>query len=93
MPRSRASPLPERSARARARLAWNASAVLDVAFDGAERVIDAGDVDGRLFFNVAGIGLDARVAHRFAMDGLGKRGFSRYIAITLRELFRYEPTG
>src|SRR6266850_1888196 len=61
------------------------------AFAGAERVIDAGDVDGRLFFNVAGIGLDARVAHRFAVDGLEKRGFSRYIAMTLRELSRYEP--
>src|SRR6185503_20241813 len=70
---------------------FDAPAALDVAFAGAERVIDAGDIDGRLFFNVAGIGLDARVAHRFAVDGLEKRGFSRYIAITLRELSRYEP--
>ena len=31
-----------------------------VAFGGAERVIDAGEIEGRLFFNVAGIGLDAR---------------------------------
>jgi diacylglycerol kinase family enzyme len=44
-----------------------------------------------LFFNVAGIGLDARVAHRFAVDGLEKRGFSRYLAITMRELSSYEP--
>jgi len=70
---------------------FDAAAALDVAFDGSERVIDAGEIDGRLFFNVAGIGLDARVAHRFAVDGLEKRGFSRYLAITIRELSRYEP--
>ena len=70
---------------------FDATAALEVALAGRERVIDAGEVDGRLFFNVAGIGLDARVAHRFAMDGLEKRGFSRYMAITLRELSRYEP--
>ena len=57
-----------------------------MAFGGRERTIDAGEIDGRLFFNVAGIGLDARVAHRFAVDGLEKRGFSRYMAITMREL-------
>jgi diacylglycerol kinase family enzyme len=70
---------------------FDAAAALEVAFAGRERVIDAGEVDGRLFFNVAGIGLDARVAHRFAVDGLEKRGFSRYMAITLRELSGYEP--
>jgi YegS/Rv2252/BmrU family lipid kinase len=70
---------------------FDAASALDVAFTGAERVIDAGDIDGRLFFNIAGIGLDARVAHRFAVDGLEKRGFARYIAITIRELSRYQP--
>lgn len=70
---------------------FDAAAALDVAFSGRDRVIDAGEIDGRLFFNVAGIGLDARVAHRFAVDGLVKRGFSRYLAITIRELSVYEP--
>ena len=70
---------------------FNAHAALDVAFRGRDRTIDAGEIGGRLFFNVAGIGLDARVAHRFAVDGLEKRGFSRYLAITMRELARYEP--
>jgi diacylglycerol kinase family enzyme len=31
----------------------------DVAFGGRERRIDAGELDHRLFFNIAGIGLDA----------------------------------
>jgi diacylglycerol kinase (ATP) len=70
---------------------FDAAAALDVAFSGRDRIIDAGEIDGRLFFNVAGIGLDARVAHRFAVDGLVKRGFSRYLAITMRELSGYEP--
>lgn len=66
-------------------------AALQVALTGDERTMDAGELDGRLFFNVAGIGLDARVSHRFAEDGLVHRGFHRYLAITARELFRYKP--
>jgi diacylglycerol kinase family enzyme len=62
----------------------------DVAFNGRECRIDAGELDSRLFFNVAGIGLDARVAHRFAANGLRQRGFRRYAAITAQELFTYK---
>jgi diacylglycerol kinase (ATP) len=67
------------------------AAALDVAFSGTTRTIDAGEIDGRFFFNIAGIGLDARVAHRFAVDGLEKRGFARYVGITMRELAAYQP--
>jgi diacylglycerol kinase (ATP) len=70
---------------------FDPDAALELAISGRDRTIDAGEIDNRLFFNVAGIGLDARVAHRFAMDGLEKRGFSRYIDITLRELAGYAP--
>lgn len=58
---------------------------------GRDRVIDAGELDGHLFFNIAGIGLDARVAHRFAAGGLIRRGFWRYLEITAQELFTYDP--
>lgn len=64
---------------------------LAVAFDGPDRTIDAGEIDGRLFFNIAGVGLDARVAHRFAAGGLVRRGFARYIEITAQELLTYHP--
>ena len=64
---------------------------IEVALSGRERRIDAGELDGRLFFNIAGIGLDARVAHRFAARGLLRRGFIRYAAITVHELFTYKP--
>jgi YegS/Rv2252/BmrU family lipid kinase len=63
----------------------------DVALGGHARCIDAGELDGRLFFNIAGIGLDARVAHRFAAGGLVRRGFLRYLEITAREVFTYRP--
>jgi YegS/Rv2252/BmrU family lipid kinase len=66
-------------------------AAFSVALDGAERVIDCGEIDGRLFFNIAGFGLDARVSHQFAAGGLVRRGFRRYMEITARELFAFEP--
>jgi YegS/Rv2252/BmrU family lipid kinase len=64
---------------------------LAVALGDREIVIDAGELDGRLFFNIAGIGLDARVAHEFTAGGLVRRGFARYLEITVRELFTYRP--
>ena len=39
-------------------------AALAIAFDGATRTIDAGLMAGRPFFNIAGIGFDARVAEQ-----------------------------
>jgi YegS/Rv2252/BmrU family lipid kinase len=70
---------------------FDSAAALDIACSGREIVIDAGEIDGRLFFNLAGVGLDARVAHRFAVKGLERRGFSRYMQITIRELIEYAP--
>jgi diacylglycerol kinase (ATP) len=64
---------------------------IDVALGGCEWPIDAGELDGRLFFNVAGIGLDARVAHYFAARATARRGFTRYLILTARELLRYRP--
>ena len=63
-----------------------------VAFGGTERVIDAGEIEGRLFFNVAGVGLDAEVAHEFASTGLVRRGFKRYIEIASRRLLSFTAT-
>jgi len=62
-----------------------------VAVSGRERTIDCGELDGHLFFNLGGIGLDAHVAHEFATHTTTRRGFSRYLEITGRELFRYAP--
>jgi diacylglycerol kinase (ATP) len=59
----------------------------EAACAGRDCRIDAGELDSRLFFNLAGIGLDARVAHRFAAGGLVRRGFLRYLEIAAQELF------
>jgi YegS/Rv2252/BmrU family lipid kinase len=62
---------------------------LGVALGRRERVIDVGDVEGRLFVNLAGIGLDAHVAERFNARHRGRRGLWPYLAIGTREIFRY----
>lgn len=61
------------------------------ALSGHDRRIDAGELNGHLFFNVAGIGLDAQVAQRFAALGSQRRGFLRYVQLTLQEVFAYMP--
>ena len=66
-------------------------AALAIAIDGRDRVMDAGELDGHLFFNIAGIGLDARIAHRFAANGLVRRGFARYLEIGLQEILAFQP--
>ena len=58
------------------------------ALRGRERTIDCGELDGHLFFNIGGVGLDARVAHEFATHTTTRRGFRRYLELTSRELFR-----
>jgi diacylglycerol kinase (ATP) len=60
------------------------------ALSGRERRIDAGELDGHLFFNVAGVGLDANIARAFAANGR-RRGFARYAQLTLREVLSYAP--
>ena len=73
------------------RIPFDPARAFAAAFEGRACRIDAGEIDGRLFFNVAGIGLDARVAHRFAAGGLARRGFGRYLTVTAQELFTYKP--
>lgn len=73
------------------KIPFDPDSAFEVAFGGRDQIIDAGELDGRLFFNIAGIGLDARVAHRFAVDGLLRRGFMRYLEITASELLSYTP--
>jgi diacylglycerol kinase (ATP) len=68
----------------------NAAKALHIAATGAVRSIDAGDLHGSLFFNVAGVGFDARIADRLAAPG-ARRGLLGYVIATLSELRTYEP--
>lgn len=62
---------------------------IQTLFEGHTRLIDAGELDGRLFFNIAGLGLDAHVARRFAEGG--RRGFVRYLELAAREVASFVP--
>ena len=55
------------------------------------RRIDVGELDNRIFVNVAGIGLDAHVAWRFNERGTRRRGLATYASIAGRALMTYEP--
>ncbi len=63
-----------------------AEAAWALAFDGRDRRIDTATLDAVPFVNVAGVGLDARVAHRFAAHGHRRRGLLGYIDAAIREL-------
>jgi YegS/Rv2252/BmrU family lipid kinase len=66
-------------------------ALADALAATSARTIDAGELGGRLFVSVAGIGFDAHVAACFDRDLTGRRGFGGYARITARELLSYAP--
>lgn len=68
----------------------DAAGAFVVAATGQNRAIDAGELNGSLFFNVAGIGLDASIAARMAAPG-ARRGLSGYVVSTFAELSSYRP--
>ena len=70
-------------------LPWDPAEALGVALGRRERVIDVGDVDGRLFVSLAGVGLDAEVAARFNSRRSRRRGLWPYVVIGVREILRY----
>jgi diacylglycerol kinase (ATP) len=55
------------------------------------RAIDLGEIGGRTFVNVAGIGFDARIAHRFNALRGRSQGFRTYLEQVLAELRAYGP--
>lgn len=67
---------------------FDAEQALTLLVTGRRRRIDAGALGGSLFFNVAGVGLDALIAASIARPGV-QRGLSGYARITFLELPRY----
>jgi YegS/Rv2252/BmrU family lipid kinase len=65
------------------------AAALQAALRGRDRLIDVGELGGRLFLNLAGIGLDAAVAARFNARHGGRRGLWPYLLLGVREACRY----
>lgn len=66
---------------------------LKVLTGGARRALDVGRVNDRCFFNVSGVGFDARVAHEVSKMGKYLRGSPAYVMAALRLLPRLKnPT-
>jgi YegS/Rv2252/BmrU family lipid kinase len=64
-------------------------AALARALEAPVRAIDVGIIGGRHFVNIAGVGVDARIAMLFNRRAKGSRGKWPYIAIGLREGVTY----
>lgn len=56
---------------------------------GHVEVIDSATLNGRPFFNMAGMGFDAHIAEVFSHDK--KRGFITYIKSSFEEINKYKP--
>jgi YegS/Rv2252/BmrU family lipid kinase len=68
-----------------------AEAALEHAVRSPVRRIDAGEIAGRVFLNVAGLGIDARIAHRFNARRSRSHGLRTYVWETLAELRQFTP--
>jgi YegS/Rv2252/BmrU family lipid kinase len=64
-------------------------AAVAAILDGDTHAIDAGTLANRAFFNVGGVGFDARVAALFNQRARGSRGRWPYVSIAIREGCRY----
>jgi diacylglycerol kinase (ATP) len=64
---------------------------IERALQSPARPIDVGELGGRLFVNVAGIGIDAYIAARFNDPGNVRRGLLGYARLTAPALFAYAP--
>jgi diacylglycerol kinase (ATP) len=69
---------------------FDPSAALARAVSSPDRLMDAGELDDRMFFNVAGAGLDAHVAGRVATR-VHHRGFIPYLLASSGDLLKFKP--
>jgi diacylglycerol kinase (ATP) len=72
------------------RIPFDPARALEHAVRAPERVVDAGEIGGRLFVNIAGIGLDAHVAGAVATR-IKHRGLIPYLIATTKDLLKYTP--
>jgi diacylglycerol kinase (ATP) len=63
------------------------AAAIAAALKGRPRTIDGGELGGRPFFNLAGVGFDAHIASCF--DRAPRRGLVTYVRVSARELLTY----
>ena len=67
----------------------NYQRAVDAVFEGRPQFIDAGKINGKVFFCTAGIGFDAVVGDKF--NSSGSRGLMTYVEFCTREYVKYRP--
>jgi len=72
------------------KIPFNPAKAIQRAIALPDRLVDAGELDGRMFFNVAGIGLDAKVAADVGTFR-NQRGLRPYLSASAREIIGYLP--
>lgn len=65
-------------------VAWRKA--IDVLVEGEDHFIDAGKINDKFFFNVAGLGLDAQISRQFNQESKS-RGLSSYAYYALKGVF------
>ena len=68
---------------------WRPERAIARALASEPRLIDVGEIAGRYFVNIAGIGFDAEVAARFNRPENTARGLRAYALLTARSLLTY----
>lgn len=71
----------------------NFEKALETIKAGQTQKLDCGEIDGRMFFSVCGVGLDAMVAKSFAESFAksGSRGLINYIKVALKIWRNFKP--
>jgi diacylglycerol kinase (ATP) len=72
------------------RIPFDPARAIERAVRAEVRHLDAGELGDRIFFNIAGIGLDAHVA-ALVSTRVNHRGLLPYLKATLGDLVRYAP--
>jgi diacylglycerol kinase (ATP) len=72
------------------RIPFDPAQAIERALRAEVRHLDAGELGERVFFNIAGIGLDAHVA-ALVSTRVNHRGLLPYLKATVRDLVRYVP--
>jgi len=72
------------------RIPFDPARAIEKALAAAPRRVDAGELGDRLFFNIAGIGLDAHVA-ALVSTRVHHRGLLPYLRASAADLLKYQP--
>lgn len=62
---------------------------VDTIFTGRSQLIDAGAINGKVFFCTAGVGFDAVIGDKFNKSG--SRGLMTYVEFCAKEYVKYHP--